>query len=58
MSLSANGRLPVPRLTPELLNLVKTARDFQFGHRFSRRHVDAGSGDEIVFDRAASAPWR
>ena len=32
MSLSAYGRLPVPRLTPELMSLVKDWRGFQFGH--------------------------
>ena len=41
MSLSAYGRLPVPRLTPELLSLVKTGEVFSLGVDFQEGNADA-----------------
>ena len=42
MSLSAYGQLPVPRLTPELLSLVKTGRVFSLGVDFQEGMLTPG----------------
>jgi len=43
MSLSAYGRLPVPRLTPELLSLVKTGEIFSLGIDFQEGMLTPGA---------------
>ena len=43
MSLSAYGRLPVPRLTPELIRLVKTGAVFSLGIDFQEGMLTPGS---------------
>ena len=58
MSLSAYGRLPVPRLTPELLSLVKTGEVFSLGVDFQEGMLTPGRGDEDIFDSATFAPRR
>ncbi len=43
MSLSAYGKLPVPRLTPDLLRLVKTGRVFSLGVDFQEGMLTPGA---------------
>lgn len=43
MSLSAYGRLPVPRLTPELLRLVRTGEVFSLGIDFQEGMLTPGA---------------
>lgn len=43
MSLSAYGRLPIPRLTPELLRLVKTGEVFSLGVDFQEGMLTPGA---------------
>ncbi|MCY3797300.1 MAG: cyclase family protein [Chloroflexi bacterium] len=68
MSLSAYGRLPVPRLTPELLSLVKTGEVFSLGVDFQEGMLTPGAamktysiaphlrhGDESTIDPGTAA---
>ena len=68
MSLSAYGKLPVPRLTPDLLRLVKTGRVFSLGVDFQEGMLTPGAamksysiaphlrhGDESTIDPASAA---
>lgn len=68
MSLSAYGRLPVPRLTPDLLRLVKTGEVFSLGVDFQEGMLTPGAamksysiaphlrhGDESTIDPGTAA---
>ena len=68
MSLSAYGRLPVPRLTPELIGLVKTGEVFSLGIDFQEGMLTPGAamktysiaphlrhGDESTIDPGTAA---
>ncbi len=68
MSLSAYGRLPVPRLTPDLLSLVKTGEVFSLGVDFQEGMLTPGAamksysiaphlrhGDESTIDPGTAA---
>jgi len=68
MSLSAYGKLPVPRLTPELLRLVNTGRVFSLGVDFQEGMLTPGAamksysiaphlrhGDESTIDPGSAA---
>lgn len=68
MSFSAYGRLPVPRLTPELLSLVKTGEVFSLGVDFQEGMLTPGAamktysiaphlrhGDESTIDPGTAA---
>ena len=43
MSLSAYGKLPIPRMTPELLRLVKTGEVFSLGIDFQEGMLTPGA---------------
>ncbi|MDE2750516.1 MAG: cyclase family protein [Chloroflexota bacterium] len=68
MSLSAYGKLPVPRLTPDLLRLVNTGRIFSLGVDFQEGMLTPGAamksysiaphlrhGDESTIDPGSAA---